>query len=56
MKALYSLTTVVALAAVAFLLGRVDQLRLVLGVIVPYAAMTTFLAGVSYRVVLWSLA
>ena len=56
MKALYSLTTVVALAAVAFLLGRVDQLRLVLGVIVPYAAMTTFLAGVSYRVVQWSLA
>jgi nitrate reductase gamma subunit len=55
MKALYSLTTVVALAAVAFLLGRVDQLRLVLGVIVPYAAMTTFLAGVSYRVVQWSL-
>jgi len=56
MKALYSLTTVVALAAVAFLLGRVDQLRLVLGVIVPYAALTTFLAGVSYRVVQWSLA
>ena len=56
MKALYSLTTVVALAAVAFLLGRVDQWRLVLGVIVPYAALTTFLAGVSYRVVQWSLA
>ena len=55
MKALYSLTTVVALAAVAFLLGRVDQLRFVLGVIVPYAALATFLAGVSYRVVQWSL-
>jgi len=55
MKALYSLTTVVALAAVAFLLGRVDQLRLVLGVIVPCAAMTAFLAGVSYRVIQWSL-
>ena len=56
MKALYSLTTVVALAALAFLLGRLDQWRLVLGVIVPYAALTTFLAGVSYRVVQWSLA
>ena len=55
MKALYSLTTVIVLAAVAFLLGRMDQLRLLLGVIVPYAALATFLAGVSYRVIKWSL-
>jgi len=55
MKALGSFTTVLVLAAAVFFLGQVEQLRLLLGVIVPYAAVATFLAGVSYRVVRWSL-
>ncbi len=56
MKALGSFTTVWVLAAAVFFLGRVEQLRLLLGVVVPYAAVVTFLVGVSYRVVRWSLA
>jgi nitrate reductase gamma subunit len=55
MKALGSLTIVVALAAAVFFLGRLGPLRLLLGVIVPYAAAATFLVGVSYRVICWSL-
>jgi nitrate reductase gamma subunit len=55
MKALGSFTTVLVLAAAVFFLGQVEQLRLLLGVIVPYAAVVTFLVGVSYRVVRWSL-
>jgi nitrate reductase gamma subunit len=55
MKALGSFGIVVALAIAVFFLGRLEQFRLLLGVIVPYAAVTTFLVGVSYRVVRWSL-
>ena len=56
MKAFGSFTTVLVLATAVFFLGRVEQSRLLLGVIVPYAAVVTFLVGVSYRVVRWSLA
>ena len=55
MKALSSLVLVAALAALAFFLGRAEPLRVVLGVIVPYVAIATFLAGVSYKVIVWSL-
>jgi nitrate reductase gamma subunit len=55
MKALGSFSIVVALAVAVFFLGRLEQFRLLLGVIVPYAGITTFLVGVSYRVVRWSL-
>jgi nitrate reductase gamma subunit len=55
MKALGSFTTVLVLAGAVFFLARLEHLRLLLGVIVPYAAVATFLAGVSYRVVRWSL-
>ncbi|MBZ5564934.1 MAG: sulfate reduction electron transfer complex DsrMKJOP subunit DsrM [Acidobacteriia bacterium] len=55
MKALSSLALVVALAALAFFLGRVEPLRVVLGVIIPYVAIAIFLAGVSYKVIVWSL-
>jgi nitrate reductase gamma subunit len=55
MKAFGSFTIVVGLAAAVFFLGRLEQWRLLLGVVVPYAAVTTFLVGVSYRVVRWSL-
>jgi nitrate reductase gamma subunit len=55
MKALGSFTIVVGLAAAVFFLGRLEPWRLLLGVIAPYAAVATFLVGVSYRVVRWSL-
>ncbi len=55
MKALFSFIMVVALAAFAFFLGRLEPFRLLFGVIVPYVAVATFLAGISYRVIRWSL-
>jgi nitrate reductase gamma subunit len=55
MKALGSLSIVLAWAAVAFFFGRLEQLRLLFGVFVPYAAIATFLVGISYRIVRWSL-
>ncbi len=55
MKALGSFSIVVALAIAVFLVGRLEQFRLLFGVIIPYAAMATFLVGMSYRVIRWSL-
>jgi nitrate reductase gamma subunit len=55
MKALSSFAIVAGLAAAVYFLGRLEHVRLLLGVTVPYAAVATFLVGVSYRVVRWSL-
>ena len=55
MKAIASLTAVLALAALVYFLGQVEKLRLLLGVVVPCAAIATFLLGISYRIVRWSL-
>jgi nitrate reductase gamma subunit len=55
MKAVGSFVVVAGLAAAVYFLGRLEQLHLLLGVIMPYAAVATFLVGVSYRVVRWSL-
>ena len=55
MKALGSFSIVVILAVAVFFLAQLEQFRLLFGVIVPYAAVATFLVGVSYRVVRWSL-
>ena len=55
MKAIASLTTVLALAVGVLFLGRVEQLRLLFGVVVPSAAIAIFLVGISYRIVRWSL-
>jgi len=46
---------VVGLAAFAFFLSQVQHLRLLFGIVVPYAAIALFLVGVSCRVILWSL-
>ena len=54
-EGLWVAASVVALAVAVFFLGRLEQFRLLLGVIVPYAAVATFLLGVSYRVIRWSL-
>lgn len=54
MNVLSSLVLVVILAALAFVGGQIDGLRLLFGVIVPYAAMVIFLVGLSYQVLLWA--
>ena len=54
MNALYALVAVLVLAALAFVGGQAAPLRTLFGVIVPSAAILTFLLGVSYRVILWS--
>lgn len=54
MKVLYSLMAVLALAGLALLAGSLQGLRTVAGVVVPYAAIATFLAGVTLRVVRWA--
>jgi len=55
MKALGSLSIVVALAIAVFFLGPLEPLRFLFGVVVPYAAVATFLVGLSCRIVQWSL-
>jgi len=55
MKALGSFSMVVALVMAVLFLGRLEQFRLLFGVVVPYVAILTFLLGISYRVVRWSL-
>jgi nitrate reductase gamma subunit len=54
MYALLALCAVLILAGVAFVGGSVAPLRPLFGVILPWAAIVTFLIGVSYRVLLWA--
>lgn len=54
MNALYALAVVLILGGLAFVGGQVPALRPLFGVILPWAAMLTFLVGVSYRVILWA--
>ena len=54
MYALPALVLVSILAGLAFIGGQVVGLRAFFGVIVPYAAMMTFLLGVIHRVLLWA--
>lgn len=55
-KALGALITVAAIALAAGMASRVEALRPVLGIAVPYAAVAILLAGLSWRVIRWSLA
>lgn len=54
MNAFAALGVVVVLAALGFVGGQVGVLRPVFGVILPWAAIVTFLLGVSYRVLRWA--
>jgi nitrate reductase gamma subunit len=54
MNALYALAGVLVLAGLAFTVGQVAALRPLFGVLLPWAAMLTFLLGVSYRMILWA--
>ncbi len=54
MNALYALFAVVALMLLAFLGVSTADLNVLFGAIVPYAAVSVFLIGVSYRVLKWA--
>lgn len=54
MNALYALVAAIMVLALGVLGGQVDGLRTLVGVIIPYAAVTTFLAGVVMRIVQWA--
>ncbi len=54
MDALSSLVVVTLLAGLALAGGQIEGLRVFFGVIVPYAAVVTFLLGVIHRVLLWA--
>ena len=54
MAVFFSLLAVLFFAALGYLGGSVPALRIGFGVIVPYGAVTIFLAGVAYRVLRWA--
>ena len=55
MNALYSLVAVLALVAIGLTAGQMADLRQILGVVIPYAAIVIFLAGIAWRVIRWAL-
>ena len=54
MRVLISLIAVLALIAIALVGAGVAGWRYLFGVILPYAAMATFVVGVVYRVLKWA--
>jgi len=56
LSALTSLILIVVAAGLAFAGGEAYSSRVLLGVILPYAAMAAFLAGIVYRVLKWAAA
>ena len=54
MFVLYSLAAVLFLSVLGYLGGLVAGLRIIFGVVVPYAAIAIFLVGVAYRVARWA--
>ncbi len=55
MKGLYPLLAVLVLVALAIAGGEVAALRYLYAIVLPYAAITVFLGGLTYRVIRWSL-
>jgi len=54
MRVLISLVAVLAMVALAILGTGVADWRYLFGIILPYAAMTTFIVGVVYRILKWA--
>ncbi len=54
MTALLSLIVILVVSGLAYAGGEGGGSRLFLGVVLPYAAMLTFLAGLTYRVIKWA--
>ncbi len=55
MKTISSLVLVLVIVALGIAGGEIAALRPVFGIILPYAAIAVFLAGLSWRVIQWSL-
>jgi nitrate reductase gamma subunit len=55
MRIVYSLLAAAFIALAGYAGGQVEGLRFLFGAVLPYLAMVVFLAGVSWRVVSWSL-
>jgi len=53
-KYMFSLIAVIVLFLIAFIGAEVAGLKYVFGVIIPYAAIVIFIAGVAYRVLKWA--
>lgn len=53
MKVLISLAAVILLVLITVIGISVAQLYLLFGVIIPYAALVIFIAGIIYRVIIW---
>jgi nitrate reductase gamma subunit len=53
MRALFSFIVVIALVAIVFVGVKGANLEFLFGVIIPYAALATFIIGFIYRVVKW---
>jgi len=51
---LFPLIVVLLLAGLAYMGGQAADTRVFLGVVLPYAAISTFLVGLSYRVIRWA--
>ena len=56
MNFFYALVGAIIVAALGYLGGSWAGLQTIFGVVIPYAAITVFLAGIAYRVVRWALA
>jgi len=54
MAAVQALGAGALLAAIGFLGGAIEPLRPLFGIVVPGAAVVTFLIGMAYRVILWA--
>jgi len=54
MNALYSLAAVLLLVALGWLGGAVTGLHALFGIVLPYAAIAAFLAGLAWRVIRWA--
>lgn len=54
MNVLTAFVVVLVLVALGYVGGQAGSLRWLLGTILPYAAIVTFLAGIAYRVIRWS--
>jgi nitrate reductase gamma subunit len=54
LTALSSLIVILIMAGLAYAAGQASSSRLLVGVILPYVAMLTFLTGLTYRVIKWA--
>jgi nitrate reductase gamma subunit len=54
MRVILPIIIVLALTGIGFVGGKVESLKFFMGVIIPYAAVVTFLGGFVYRLVKWA--